>query len=98
MATFEQYWEIVDEVTITSEEQEIYDSIDARVVLKHAAQYTDVGAVAFNKHWSDASDFLDTVKNIDVAVRQVVDNYYFITCILKFDCGMRSYKSHSTSY
>lgn len=30
-ATFEQYWEIVDEVTITSKEQEIYDSIDAKL-------------------------------------------------------------------
>lgn len=30
-ATFEQYWEIVDEVTTTSEEQEIYDSIDAKL-------------------------------------------------------------------
>ena len=30
-ATFEQYWEIVDEVTTTSKEQEIYDSIDAKL-------------------------------------------------------------------
>lgn len=30
-ATFEQYWEIVDEVTTTSEEQAIYDSIDAKL-------------------------------------------------------------------
>ena len=45
-ATFEQYWEIVDEVTTTSKEQEIYDSIDAEQKAIDTGKTTDPGQSA----------------------------------------------------
>lgn len=49
-ATFEQYWEIVDEVTITSKEQEIYDSIDAKL----------------EDYWTAEQKAIDTGKTTDL--------------------------------
>lgn len=48
-ATFEQYWEIVDEVTTTSKEQEIYDSIDAKL----------------EDYWTTEQKAIDTGKTTD---------------------------------
>lgn len=48
-ATFEQYWEIVDEVTTTSEEQAIYDSIDAKL----------------EDYWTTEQKAIDTGKTTD---------------------------------
>lgn len=49
-ATFEQYWEIVDEVTITSKEQKIYDSIDAKL----------------EDYWTAEQKAIDTGKTTDL--------------------------------
>lgn len=49
-ATFEQYWEIVDEVTTTSEEQAIYDSIDAKL----------------EDYWTAEQKAIDTGKTTDL--------------------------------
>lgn len=49
-ATFEQYWEIVDEVTITSKEQAIYDSIDAKL----------------EDYWTAEQKAIDTGKTTDL--------------------------------
>ena len=49
MATFEQYWEIVDEVTTTSKEQKIYDSIDAKL----------------EDYWTTEQKAIDTGKTTD---------------------------------
>lgn len=48
-ATFEQYWEIVDEVTTTSKEQEIYDSIDTKL----------------EDYWTTEQKAIDTGKTTD---------------------------------
>ena len=48
-ATFEQYWEIVDEVTTTSKEQKIYDSIDAKL----------------EDYWTTEQKAIDTGKTTD---------------------------------
>lgn len=48
-ATFEQYWEIVDEVTTTSKEQAIYDSIDAKL----------------EDYWTTEQKAIDTGKTTD---------------------------------
>lgn len=53
-ATFEQYWEIVDEVTTTSKEQEIYDSIDTKL----------------EDYWTTEQKAIDTGKQLTGSERQ----------------------------
>lgn len=60
-ATFEQYWEIVDEVTITSKEQEIYDSIDAKL----------------EDYWTTEQKAIDTGKTTDPGQSVKAQNIMF---------------------
>lgn len=60
-ATFEQYWEIVDEVTTSSKEQAIYDSIDAKL----------------EDYWTTEQKAIDTGKTTDPGQSAKAQNIMF---------------------
>ena len=59
------------------------DTLDTRILLEEFTQRRDVGTVGLYEGGAYTRDAFDTVENLDIRVRQIVDDNNFVACILQ---------------
>ena len=64
------------------------DPFDSRMSFQCFAGSFLIFQVQLDEFRTDACDAFDTVQYFYIGVRQVVDDDYFITCVLQFYCGV----------
>ena len=74
------------------------DTLNLGIFLEYVLEGFEVAAVNLLESGADAGDLLDTVDNIGVRVGQIVDNYYFVACLLQLYGCVASNKTCTTSH
>ena len=64
------------------------DAFDSRMSFQRFAGSFLIFQIQLDEFRTDACDAFDTVQYFYIGVRQVVDDDYFITCVLQFYCGV----------
>ena len=74
------------------------DTLNAGILLENALHTLQVAAVDLLESGTLTRNLLNTIDDLLVGVREVVNNHYLVTCFLQFNRGMATNKACTTSY
>ena len=74
------------------------DTLNLGVLAEYALESLEVATVNLLESRTDAGDLFDTIYDIGIRIRQIVDDYNFVACFLQFYSGVTADKTGSTCY
>ena len=74
------------------------DALNLRVLLEYTFQSIKITTVHLLEGRTDTCNLLNTIEDVLIRIRQIVDDDHLITCLLKFYCSMTSYEARTTCY
>ena len=74
------------------------DALNTWIFLENAFEGWHITTVYLLESRTDACDFLNTIQHLDIRVGEIVDNDYFVACLLQLYSGTATNKTGSTSH
>ena len=74
------------------------DALDVRILLENGLRRVKVAQIDLFKRRTNARDFLDAVEHFNLRVRQIVNDNYFVACLLQFYGRVRTDEAGSASH